>query len=145
MATKRVLVVDDDHECRLLLSTVVAQAGFAVDSAADGQMALTLVRSRMPDLVLLDAHLPGLDGFAACDAIKSDPKTEHIAVVILTAFATSEAQEKSKKAGADEFVSKPFRSETLLELIEQLLEIQAVAKQLDVGQGAMAKAFSSKE
>jgi CheY-like chemotaxis protein len=135
----RVLVVDDDHDCRLLLSTLVAQAGYNVDAVADGGMALATIQSRPPDLVLLDAYLPVRDGFAVCRTIKENPSTTHTPVIMLTAFSSTEARERCLAAGADEFVPKPFRTETLLELIEQLIAIGATARQLDPGQDAVVE------
>jgi DNA-binding response OmpR family regulator len=133
----RVLVVDDDHDCRLLLSTIMARAGFEVDAVADGEMAIATLRSRPPDLVLLDAYLPRCDGFQVCRTIKSDPATTHTPVIMLTAFSAGDARERCLAAGADEFVPKPFRADTLLDTIRQLLEISAAAEQLDPGEAAM--------
>ena len=117
----RVLVVDDDHEARLLLSTVVARAGFDVNAVADGSMALTMMASTPPDIVLLDAHLPRLSGFDVCKRIREDVRTASIPVVMLTAFAGDDARQRSMDAGATEFVPKPFRADALLELLERLL------------------------
>jgi two-component system, cell cycle response regulator len=137
----KVLVVDDDHDCRLLLSALVARAGFEVDAVADGDMALATIQSRPPDLVLLDAYLPRLDGFEVCATIKKNPLTMHTPVVMLTAFASPEARARSAEAGADEFVEKPFRSDALLELITQLLRIRVTAQQLDPGEAIVVAAM----
>lgn len=115
---RRVLVVDDDPSCRLMLASLVAKAGFTVDSVADGDMALTLMRAHPPDIVLLDAHLPGMDGWRVCETIKARGSTP---VVMLTAFASDEAHARTVQAGADEFVPKPFRADHLLSLMRNLL------------------------
>ncbi|MBI5510469.1 MAG: response regulator [Deltaproteobacteria bacterium] len=140
----RVLVVDDDHDCRLLLSTLVAKAGFDVDAVADGDMALATIQTRPPDLVLLDAFLPRRDGFQVCSSIKSDPATHHTPVVMLTAFASPDARSRSMAAGADEFVEKPFRADVLLELITQLMRIRDAAHQLDPGEKAVVEGLERK-
>jgi DNA-binding response OmpR family regulator len=137
----RILVVDDDHDCRLLLSALVARAGFDADAVADGDMAVTTIQSRPPDLVLLDAYLPRCDGFQVCSAIKKNPVTMHTPVVMLTAFASPEARARGIEVGADEFVEKPFRSEALLDLIRQLLRIRDTANQLDPGEAAVVAAM----
>lgn len=116
----RVLVVDDDHEARLLLSTLVARAGFDVHAVADGAMALAMMRARPPHVVLLDAHLPGKSGFDVCREIRGDSKLCATPVVMLTAFAEGDARERSLEAGASEFVEKPFRTEQLVALLRRL-------------------------
>ena len=141
----RVLVVDYDHDCRLLLSTIVAQAGYNVDAVADGEMALATIRSRPPDLVLLDAYLPVRDGFAVCRTIKQDPATTHTPVIMLTAFSSMEARDRGLAAGADEFVTKPFRAEALVTLMQQLIAIGNAAKQLDPGEAAVVKGLKKTE
>jgi DNA-binding response OmpR family regulator len=143
-AKPRVLVVDDDHDCRLLLSTIAAQTGYDVDAVADGDMALLTLRARPPDLVLLDAYLPGQDGFQVCRSIKGNPATQRTPVIILTAFSSVEAREMSLEAGADEFVSKPFRAEVLVELMEQLLAIKRAAEHLDPGERAVVEGLGKR-
>jgi len=117
----RVLVVDDDHDCRLVLCTIVAQAGYHVDAVADGRMALAMLQNNPPDIVLLDAHLPGIDGWEVCRSIKSTEQTQQMPVIMLTAFASPQNQTQSMEAGADEFVPKPFRADELLQLIQRFL------------------------
>ncbi|MEE8408731.1 MAG: response regulator [Myxococcota bacterium] len=143
-AKQRVLVVDDDHDCRLVLSALMARAGFSVDAVADGEMALNLMRTQPPDLVLLDAHLPRTDGWEVCRTIKDTPETTHTPVVMLTAFASGDARSRSLEAGADEFVAKPFRADALLELVEQLLTIRDAASQLDPGADAVVDAMNDR-
>ncbi len=138
----RILVVDDDHDCRLLLSAIVAKAGFDVDAVADGDMALALIQSRAPDLVLLDAYLPRCDGFTVCRSIKGNPATARLPVIMLTAFSAGDARNQCLSAGADEFVPKPFRAEALVEMMRQLLEIRSVADELDPGETALVEGIA---
>jgi DNA-binding response OmpR family regulator len=135
---QRVLVVDDDHESRLLLSSIMAQAGFRVDAVEDGSMALTMMQSQPPDLVLLDLVLPRMDGLAVCRAIKADPKRGRTPVVMISARGGHEARSESMAAGADEFVAKPYRIEHLLDLVDQLIKIRDDAAQLDIDPGSVA-------
>jgi CheY-like chemotaxis protein len=119
----RILVVDDDHETRLLLSAYLAQRGYHVESVADGNMALTMVQARQPDLVLLDAHLPRLDGYSACRAIKDAPATARLPVIIVTAFGGADGRARCEAAGADELVEKPFHFDDLMRVIERFLPL----------------------
>ena len=135
------LVADDDPECRLLLSAMAAKAGYHVDAVADGDMALTMMQSLPPDLVLLDAQLPHRDGFDVCGAIKSDPRMRSTPVIMLTGHVTDQARVRALAVGADEFVTKPFRAEHLLEVIDQLIKIRDAALQLDVEPAAVAGAL----
>lgn len=102
-----------------MLATLAARAGFDVDSVADGQMALTMWQARPADIVLLDAQLPGIDGWTVCQKIKSGNNPRP--VIILTAFASDDARARTIRAGADQYVTKPFHAATLLELMEHLL------------------------
>ncbi len=123
---KRVLVVDDDHDQRLVLSGFMARSGFQVDAVADGAMALALVAAQPPDIVLLDAMLPRMDGFEICRAIKSVPRSRNIPVVIVTGqIATAEAQAESNAVGADLFLEKPLRLPELLAVVNRLLAAAA--------------------
>jgi DNA-binding response OmpR family regulator len=126
-----VLIVDDDHECRLMLSTVFAHEGYAVNAVADGAMALAIMRSQPPDLVMLDAQLPRINGFDVCRQIKSNELTARIPVVILTGFSIDSAREQSLEAGADQFVEKPFSADVLLAVVRQVLR----APQLQTREG----------
>lgn len=141
---QRILVVDDDHESRLLISAFMAQAGYRVDAVADGNMAITMMQSQPPDLVLLDAQLPRLDGFSVCRAIKSNPRSERVPVVMVTAYGGGEARERSMAAGADEYVEKPFRIEGLLEVVDHLLKIRDAARQLEMQPEDVVTAFGSR-
>lgn len=121
VAKQRVLVVDDDPDCRLVIATLVAQAGYHVDSVADGNMAMMMINTQQPDIVLLDFDLPGKNGWEVCRSIKGNDNSKAVPVVMLTAFASPENLAESLSAGADEFVPKPFRADSLLELIKELL------------------------
>lgn len=135
----RILVVDDDHECRFLLSRFAAEAGYQVEAVADGAMALSMMQARPADLVLLDAHLPKQDGFSVCQAIRDNPNTAHTPVVMLTAFGTEDARERGLNAGADEFLEKPFRADQLQEIVDQLLLMHEARRTLDVDPDALAR------
>jgi CheY-like chemotaxis protein len=118
-ASRTVLVADDDDGVRHLVALVFARGARAVAQAADGTEALVLVRRLRPALAVLDLVMPGPDGIAVCRALKGDPSTAGIPVVVLT--ADEGAVERARAAGADAFVTKPFSPGALLALARQLL------------------------
>ena len=109
----RVLVVDDNAEMRSYLRRVLA-GHFDVETAPDGQAALAAIRSSPPDLVLTDVMMPGLDGFTFLHAIRSDPETARLPVIMLSARAGQESAVGGLDAGADDYLVKPFSSADLI-------------------------------
>lgn len=111
-----ILIVEDQPHSRELLGTFLAQRGYRVDLAPDGETALALMRqSRRPTLVLLDLHLPGMNGWQVRSAMLSDPKLAEIPVVV-TSGATSETP---PPFGITELMSKPLDLRALLELLDR--------------------------
>ncbi len=104
---KRVLVADDKASSRELVRTVLASQGYEVSEAADGREALAMIRSERPDLVLLDLHMPALDGFGVVSELRADPSFRNIPVVALTASAMSGDREKALSAGFTSYIAKP--------------------------------------
>ena len=105
--TARVLVVDDILSNVKLLEAKLAAEYFEVSTAFNGDQALARVASEMPDIILLDVMMPGMDGFEVCRRIKSDPKTAHIPVVMVTALDQPSDLVAGLDAGADDFLTKP--------------------------------------
>ncbi len=118
---KRVLIVDDDWMAREVLEAVLSAAGYDVVLANSGEKALELARRDPPHLVLLDVRLGGLNGFAVCRALKSDPRTREAPTVMITALEAEEDREQAIAAGAVGFVAKPFHFPDLLAQIKMLL------------------------
>jgi len=114
----RLLVVDDDPNLRALLRTSFEIADIEVDEADSASSAATKIGSRHPDVIVLDVAMPGTDGITFCRALKGDPFTRPIAVILLTGDATSESA--GRGAGADGFLRKPFSPLELLTLVERL-------------------------
>ena len=121
MTQKKILVVDDEESLRKLTRLLLASRGYIVNEAYDGMMALASMESDKPDLVLLDIMMPGIDGFEVCRAIREVEATRHIPVIMLTAKKSSEDMTKAEQAGANQYITKPFRSAYLLETIKQSL------------------------
>ena len=126
-----VLVVDDIAGNARLLESLLAPDGHIVRTAANGAEALRLIRVKHPDLVLMDVMMPHVDGFEACRAIKADPSTRLIPVVLVTALNDSASRIRGIEAGADDFVSKPFNAHELRARVRSLLRIKRYTDDLD--------------
>ena len=103
---------------------VLEGEGFAIDEASDGDMALEMVRADPPDLVFLDLNIPGVSGTDVLRALKSDPATSAVSVIIVTATG-EEGRERVIRLGADEYFTKPFSPLALLGTVERVLERRA--------------------
>lgn len=127
MAKNRILVVEDEESLLKLESILFTSKGYLVTGARDGKEALECIRQSRPDLVVLDVMLPGMDGFEVCRAIKGDPGNGSIPVIMLTAKKSSLDLERGRLAGADAYITKPFKSVKVLEVIEGLLRGDSAA------------------
>ena len=116
----RVLVIDDEPDVLLLCRVNLGHAGCEVAEASDGRQGLDEARGTQPDAVVLDLMLPGVDGFRVLDELASDPRTERIPVLVLTAKAQQEDEERCARLGADAFLTKPFSPEALVEAVTTL-------------------------
>jgi len=132
-----VLIVDDSEGNVRLVEALLAPDRHAVRTAADGEEALRLVRAHPPDLVLMDVMMPRVDGYASCRAIKEDPTTRLIPVVLLTALNDTASRLRGLEAGADDFVSKPFDGPELRARVRSLLRIKGYTDDLDSAESAI--------
>jgi len=120
---KQKIMVVEDEECLFKLETILLTSrGYQVCGMRNGREALECVEKEMPDLVLLDVMLPGIDGFEVCRQIKSNPLTSHILVILLTAKRGQEDMAKGEEVKADCYITKPFRSAMVLETIQRFLD-----------------------
>ena len=119
---KKVLVVDDDAEIVELFVDVLNRDGrFEVRTAATGYDAGVMTQEFMPDLVILDYMLPDINGNVVCQTIRSNPKFEHMKIIIVSGVVNQEEINELLQAGADDFVKKPFNIEKLVERMGELL------------------------
>lgn len=130
-AQGRVVVVDDLPANLRLSATYLEREGYAVSTAADGIEALAVVRSTLPDLVLMDVRMPGLNGFEACKALKQDPATRLIPVILVTALLDVDDRIRGIEAGADDFITKPINVHELRARIKSLIRIKRFTDELD--------------
>ena len=120
----KVLVVDDDYKMRSLVAiTMTNDAHYQVLTASDGVEGILVARREKPDLVTLDARMPGMDGFEVCRAIKSDPTTAHASVVMPTALTEEYDKARGVEAGADTYITKPFSPAALLTMVQEVLHL----------------------
>ena len=123
----KILLVEDNEMNRDMLSRRLERRGYEVVMAMDGEQAVALAQSAVPDLILMDMSLPVLNGWDATRRIKSAPATQAIPIIALTAHAMADDREKAMDAGCDEYDTKPVDLERLLPKIERLLKRSASA------------------
>ena len=122
--TKAVLLADDEVMIRTLIAATLGfEDRYQVLVARDGEEALTTAQREKPDLICLDIMMPGRNGYEVCQALKGDPETAQIKVIMLTALAQESDRWKALEAGADDYVTKPFSPRALLEKVEEVLSL----------------------
>lgn len=127
----KILVVDDNKVNVELIRAQLKSYPYEVIPAYDGEEALAKVQSRNPDLVLLDLMMPKISGYEVCKAIKQNPKTQFIPVIIITALHELDDKLKAIELGADDFLVKPFNKLELTTRIKSLLHVKALHDDLD--------------
>ena len=113
----RILIIEDNATNMTLAVFLLQSAGHAVISAIDAEAGLTLAREELPDLVLMDIQLPGMDGLQATRLLKEDAATRAIPVIALTALAMKGDEERIRAAGCDGYIAKPMRYQEFLATI----------------------------
>lgn len=119
-----ILSVDDEQDVTDLVRFHLTKAGCEVLTAATGREALALVQQRRPDLILLDLMLPDVDGFGVCEILRSHANTAAIPIIILTAWATTDARSLGLELGALDYLTKPFSPRELVARVQRLLNLR---------------------
>ena len=132
----RVLVVEDNADMRRLLAFLLGRE-FHVDTAPNGRRALERLRERRPELVLTDLMMPEMSGTELCRAIKSDPETQHIPVVLVTSKAEREMKVQGLELGADDYVTKPFHPRELMARVRSLVRLRRLQEELSQRNAAL--------
>ncbi|MEY3218852.1 MAG: hypothetical protein RIT27_209 [Pseudomonadota bacterium] len=130
----KILVIDDQPYDTILISNYLREEGYDVLTANSGETALILVKEQLPDVVLSDVMMPGMDGFEVCYRIKTAPESVLTPVVLVTALDGRQDRIKGIQAGADEFLSKPINREELLARVRSLLRYQVARRDLETAQ-----------
>ena len=116
----KILIVDDDVSITELMKALVSTAGYQPTTVNDSTKAIEVANSVHPDLITLDLMMPGLTGFQLCELLHKDPKFANIPIVIISARDDRESKEKALKAGAKEYITKPFGFDDLMHKIRVL-------------------------
>jgi two-component system, OmpR family, alkaline phosphatase synthesis response regulator PhoP len=125
MAHEKILVVEDEEEIQELVSYNLAKEGYEVARAASGEDALKQVRHELPDLILLDLMLPGIDGLEVCRSLKRDAATQAVPIVVLTAKGEETDVVAGLEMGADDYITKPFSPKVLIARMRAVLRRKA--------------------
>jgi CheY-like chemotaxis protein len=117
----KALIVEDDPDARKVLSLILKLEGYQIHSAGGGQEALTMLVDLLPDVILLDVMMPGMDGYQVCHRIRSNPATRHVPVVMLSGKADPESVARGMEVGADEYLAKPITPSSLTKQLKTVL------------------------
>jgi len=121
MSKEHILIVDDEEDVLELVRYNLDRNGYKTDTAATGEEALTKARAKLPDLIILDLMLPGIDGLEVCKKLKSDVKTQNIPIIMLTARGEEADIVTGLELGADDYVTKPFSPKILVARVRRIL------------------------
>ena len=119
--SKRILVVEDQEDDRQIIRDMLAGTDYEITEAEDGEHALAAVAKARPDLILMGIQLPIIDGYEVTRQIKADPAMRSIPIIAVTSYALSGEEKKTRAAGCDDYVPKPFSPRQLLAKIRQYL------------------------
>jgi two-component system cell cycle response regulator DivK len=120
--SKRILVIEDQEDNRRIVRDLLTSVGYEIIEAVTGEEGVTAAALHVPDLILMDIQLPGLDGYDATRRIKANPALRHIPIIAVTSYALSGDDVKAFAAGCDGYVSKPFSPRALLVKIREFLQ-----------------------
>jgi CheY-like chemotaxis protein len=121
----RILIVDDELDNRELLKIVLKWAGFLTRTADGGEEALRSAAADPPDLILVDLMMPGIDGYQLTAALKKDPQTQNIPIIMLSAMSDSATRKRALSTGADAYITKPIDRAELCEQVRSVLGLKA--------------------
>ena len=119
--SQRILVVEDQDDNRRIIRDLLTSVGYEILEALTGEDGVTSAETHVPDLILMDIQLPGLDGYEATRQIKANPALHHIPIIVVTSYALSGDDVEAFEAGCDAYVSKPFSPRALLAKIREYL------------------------
>ena len=131
ISSSRVLIADDIQQNRELLEAYLADEGYEILMAADGQQTMQMVEQHHPDLILLDIMMPRMSGYEVCSQIKGDPDKRNIPVLMVTALNEAGDIEKAVNAGCDDFLTKPVNRLELRTRVRSLLRVRHLSSERD--------------
>ena len=119
--SKRVLVVEDEEDNRRIVRDLLTSVGYEIIEAVTGEEGVKAAETQLPDLILMDIQLPGIDGYEATRRIRANPALHKVPIIAVTSYALSGDDVKAFEAGCDGYVSKPFSPRALLAKIREYL------------------------
>ena len=125
MAKAHILVVEDEEDIQELVAYNLGREGYQVTAVGSGEDLAKKIRSTVPDLIVLDLMLPGMDGLDVCKLVKGEPKTRHVPIVMLTAKGEEADIVAGLELGADDYVTKPFSPKVLIARVRAVLRRQS--------------------
>ena len=131
MSKQKVLLVDDEQDILDLIGFNLEKEGFEVFTANNGRTGLEIAKQQIPDLILLDVMMPGMDGMDTCREIRDDAKLKHVVVAFLTARNEDYSQIAGFDAGADDYIAKPIKPRVLVSRVKALLRRNAPNETLE--------------
>lgn len=129
----KILIVDDNSTNLKLVSEVLEFEGYLVEGAEDAERAQEMLRRSVPDLILMDIALPGMDGLTLTRKLKADERTRHIRILALTAFAMKGDEQKAREAGCDGYITKPIDTRNLPLQVAEILQRSTTPKAKGTG------------
>ena len=118
---RSVLYVEDNEYNRKIVRQLLSRTGYRLREAVDGEAALAMVREERPDLILMDVQLPKMSGLDVTRALRADPATADVPIIVVTSFALSGDDQRAMAAGASAYIAKPYSPRELLALIQTFL------------------------
>ena len=119
-----VLLVEDNPHNRKIFSGMLTHSGFAVIEAEDGHQALAAVDKQLPDVILMDLSIPGIDGWEVTRRLKADARTQAVPIIALTAHAMRGDEERARAAGCDHYLAKPISPKKVVAEVRKILKIE---------------------
>lgn len=119
--SKRILVIEDTEDNRRIVRDLLESAGFVLLEATTGEEGVAMAKQHVPDLILMDIQLPVLDGYEATRRIKAEPNLAHIPIIAVTSYALSGDEAKTREAGCDGYIAKPYSPRQLLARVRTYL------------------------
>lgn len=127
----KILVVDDTPANLEVVTEILADAGYIVSTALSGDRAIKRLQTYVPDLILLDIQMPGIDGFETCRQLKENPAIAYVPVIFMTAVADTDSKVKGFLLGAVDYITKPFQEAELLARVNTHLQLSFLTQQLE--------------
>lgn len=124
----KILIIDDEEDIRTLLEYNLKKEGFEVLTAENGEQGIEVAKTFVPDLIVLDVMMPGMDGIEVCEAIRSIPNIAHVLICFLTARSEDYSQIAGLEAGADDYIAKPIKPKVFISRINALLRRSSSAR-----------------